>query len=80
MTEKSIKRLLLLSTYFIVTCPFLNGQYNVKDFGAKGDGATLDTRSIQLAIDKAFKNKGGVIDFPAGTYKIGTLIDRKSVV
>ena len=41
---------------------------NVRDFGAVGDGATLDTAAIQRAIDA-----GGVVNFPPGTYLTGTL-------
>lgn len=40
------------------------GVYNVKSFGAKGDGETLDTKSIQAAIDKCNKNGGGTVFFP----------------
>jgi hypothetical protein len=55
------------------------GQYNVKNFGAKGDGVTLDTRAIQSAIDKAYANKGGVVNIPPGTYKIGSLILKDNI-
>jgi polygalacturonase len=41
--------------------------FNVRDFGAKGDGATFDTSAIQKALD-ACKNTGGVVEFPPGTY------------
>ena len=57
-----------------------NAQYDVKTFGAKGDGITLDTRSIQNAIDKAHDNGGGVVEVPVGTYKIGTLIFNTSFI
>ena len=57
----------------------LNAQYDVKQFGAKGDRITLDTRSIQNAIDKAHEDGGGVIDVSAGTYKIGTLILKDNI-
>src|SRR5690242_14510264 len=56
-----------------------NAQYNIKTFGAKGDGKTLETRFIQQAIDKAYTNKGGVVEIPAGTYRIGTLILKDNV-
>lgn len=57
----------------------LHAQYNVKNFGAKGDGRTLDTRFIQQAIDKAASARGGRVDVPAGIYKIGTLILKTGV-
>lgn len=41
---------------------------NVRDYGAAGDGKTLDTAAIQRAIDD-----GGIVHFPAGTYLSGTL-------
>lgn len=51
-------------------------RYNVKDFGAKGDGSTDDTAAIQLAVDSIAQtfNKGGILFFPAGTYKITSAI------
>ncbi|HET6993415.1 MAG TPA: glycoside hydrolase family 28 protein [Chitinophagaceae bacterium] len=57
----------------------LQAQYNVKNFGAKGNGTALETRSIQQAIDKAWQAKGGVVVIPPGTYKIGTLILKDNV-
>ena len=65
---------------FICSIPaFLNAQYNVKTFGAAGDGKVLDTRSIQLAINKAYESGGGVVDIPPGTYKIGSLILKDNI-
>jgi hypothetical protein len=70
-----------LAGFLICVAAFVtvSGQYNVKGFGAKGDGVVLDTRSIQLAIDSANKNGGGLVFFPAGVYKIGTVILRSNV-
>ncbi|QKJ29757.1 glycoside hydrolase family 28 protein [Mucilaginibacter mali] len=42
--------------------------YNVKDFGATGDGQTLDTDPINKAITTAAAAGGGTVYFPAGTY------------
>jgi hypothetical protein len=54
-------------------------QFDVRNFGARGDGSTLDTRAIQQAIDKAEAAGGGVVNIPPGTYKIGTLILRDNI-
>jgi polygalacturonase len=49
------------------------GIYNVRDFGARGDGKTLDTRTINKAIDVCSKAGGGVVEFPPGTYLSGSI-------
>jgi polygalacturonase len=45
-----------------------NPVYNVQDFGASGNGTTLDTDAINKTIDAAFKAGGGTVYFPAGNY------------
>lgn len=42
--------------------------YDVKAFGAKGDGKTLDSDAINKAIEVAAAAGGGTVYFPAGTY------------
>jgi len=51
----------------------------VRDFGAKGDGVTLDTTAIQAAIDTCHEARGGTVLFPAGDFLSGT-IELKSFV
>lgn len=46
--------------------------YNVKHYGAAGNGSTDDTSSIQSAISAA--SGGGIIFFPPGTYKVSSPI------
>ena len=40
-----------------VTVTIGPGQYNIKDFGAKGDGATDDTAAFQAAMDAALRGR-----------------------
>lgn len=48
-------------------------QYPVQNFGAKGDGQTLDTAALQRAIETAHEKGGGVVVLPAGRYLSGTI-------
>ena len=47
--------------------------FNVKDFGAKGDGIALDSKAIQKAIDACFEVGGGTVYIPEGKYLCGTI-------
>ncbi|MBF7142928.1 MULTISPECIES: putative Ig domain-containing protein [Pseudomonas] len=42
--------------------------FNVKDFGAVGDGVTDDTAAMQAAIDAASAAGGGTVFVPSGTF------------
>jgi polygalacturonase len=42
--------------------------FNVRKFGAVGDGSTVDTPAINKAIEAAAAAGGGTVFFPAGTY------------
>jgi polygalacturonase len=53
--------------------------YNVRDFGAKGDGVSLDTPAVQAAIDACNRDKGGIVLVPAGTFVIGTVEIKSNV-
>ncbi|MGA3171501.1 MAG: glycoside hydrolase family 28 protein [Chthoniobacteraceae bacterium] len=49
------------------------GYFNVRSFGAAGDGKTLDSPAINSAIDAAAKAGGGTVILPAGTYLSGSI-------
>jgi len=53
--------------------------FNVKQYGAAGDGVRLDTAALQQAIDAAANAGGGTVLFPAGRY-LSASLDLKSHV
>ena len=50
-----------------------HGAFDVRDFGAKGDGETKDTAAIQRAIDAANEAGGGEVLLPKGVYLSGSV-------
>jgi polygalacturonase len=71
-----LKRLLLITTIFTTLDLFAQKQaifFNVRDYGAKGDGKTLDVKAINKAIDVAAESGGGTVYFPAGNYVTGAI-------
>jgi polygalacturonase len=51
----------------------LSGWTNVRHFGARGDGATIDSAAINRAIEETAQQGGGTVWFPAGTYASYTI-------
>jgi hypothetical protein len=47
--------------------------YNIRKYGAKGNGVALDTAALQAAIDACHHDCGGKVLVPAGTFQIGTV-------
>ena len=52
-----------------------NGMYNVRDYGAVGDGSTDDTTAFQNALNAANNDGGGLVTVPAGQYMIATRLN-----
>ncbi|HEV2601905.1 MAG TPA: glycosyl hydrolase family 28-related protein, partial [Candidatus Babeliales bacterium] len=49
--------------------------FNVKNYGAKGDGTTDDINSINKAIADLVAAKGGTLYFPQGIYRISSTVE-----
>lgn len=64
----------ILPTVFLALClsasaqSHSHGMFNVRDYGATGDGTTLDSPAINRAIATAADEGGGTVLLPAGTY------------
>jgi polygalacturonase len=65
--------LLLLFGIFAAGATKPNPSYNVRNFGAKGDGTTKDTTAFQKALDTCAVLGGGEVFVPAGKYLIGSI-------
>ena len=53
--------------------------YNVKDYGAKADGITLNSVAVQSAVDDCAKHGGGTVLFENGTFVLGTVFLKSNV-
>lgn len=53
--------------------------YDIRDFGAAGDAATLNTAAIQKAIDACTANGGGQVLVAGGRFVTGTLYLKDNV-
>lgn len=53
--------------------PAAKAIYSVRDFGAMGDGRTVDTPAVNRAIAAVASAGGGTLVFPAGTYLCFTI-------
>lgn len=64
---------------FLFQTPAKANNMNITDFGAIGDGLTLNTSAIQMAIDSCNATGGGEVLVPSGTYLSGTIYLRSNV-
>lgn len=53
--------------------------FPVTEFGAVGDGTTLDTAAIQRAVDACSAAGGGTVLFPPGAFLSGTVFLKDNV-
>ena len=69
MNSKPNKKRIYLLLTLLASCLYLQAAtYNVRDFGAKADGKTIDSPAINRAIEAAAQDSGGTIYLPAGEY------------
>lgn len=75
-----MKKLFLLSIILCLTSGLMAGNvYNIKDFGAKGNGKTINTKFINAAIDSCNAAGGGTVMVPKGVFVTGTVVLKSNV-
>ncbi len=62
------RSLILISALIFISSEVFAG-FNVRDFGARGDGKSIDSPAINKAIEAASAQGGGTVVIPAGTYR-----------
>ena len=73
MQSNRILLIYILTVLSVLAAQAMPGVYHVQDFGAKGDGKTLDHTAINKAIEAATNNGGGQVILSAGTYLCGSI-------
>jgi polygalacturonase len=65
--------LLCTALHFVVAAGADQNSYNVRDYGAVGDGKHLDSPAINKAIETAAAKGGGTVYLPGGRYFSGSI-------
>jgi polygalacturonase len=75
-----------LITVLLAAIPFAQamadattGVFDVRAYGAAGDGKKLDTKAIQDAVDACARCGGGRVVLPGGTFLSGTIVLKSNV-
>jgi exo-poly-alpha-galacturonosidase len=79
---KQIKCIIILAFLLLNICissAAPTKRYVITDYGAIGDGQTLNTKAIQSAIDKCASDGGGVLVVPKGTFLTGSVFFKQGV-
>ena len=63
----------------ILSTSFKKDTFSIVKYGAKADGVTLNTKSINDAIDACSKKGGGVVVIPTGMWVTGPVVLKNNV-
>ena len=64
---------IFISVLIALSCGLQAQTFNVKKYGAKGNGKRIESPAIQKAIDACHKAGGGTVIVPKGTYLSATI-------
>ncbi len=64
----------------VITAPsFPDRVFDIRDYGAVGDGKTMNTRAIASAIGACFEAGGGKVLVPAGSWLTGPIVLKSNI-
>lgn len=66
--------LFCLLNLLVMSCRSKTTSYNILDYGAKGDGKTMNTKAINKTVEICNSNGGGTVLIPPGTFVSGTVV------
>ncbi len=73
------KRYILSFIFLLLISPVFSTEYNASFFGIKSNGTTLNTSSIQKAVNYISEQGGGTLKFYVGRYLTGTIMLKPNV-
>ena len=76
---KTFRMLLVLAMLSPLIASATSLRFDVREFGAVGDGVTVNTVAIQKAIDQCSAEGGGVVLFAGGRFVTGTIYFKDNV-
>jgi polygalacturonase len=76
---KYMSPVILFGCMLIIGASCKRSIYNIESFGAVADATTLNTKAIQMAIDKASAKGGGRVVVPGGIFVTGSIFLRTGV-
>lgn len=79
MHRITIRFFLIALLFLVMTAAAAEHDHSISDFGAVGDGVTLNTRAIQAAIDNAAAKGGGTVYVPPGRFVTGTIFFKSHI-
>lgn len=79
MFRTTIRYFLISLLSVTITASAAVDDFSITDFGAIADGVTINTRSIQAAIDQAAANGGGTVYVPPGRFVTGTIFFKSHI-
>ncbi len=72
--------LFLVESFALASAKPETKTFNIKDYGAKGDGETLDTDAINAAIDACTKQQNSKVIIPPGKFVSGSIHLNSNIV